>query len=60
MLSVLLRMSLTALHFHVQKVDEAMRSLYTRDKGTHKESIRNNLVIIGPFTDDAKATTGTP
>ena len=36
-----------------------MGSLYTVDKGTYKERIRNNLVIIGPFTDDAKATTGT-
>ena len=35
-----------------------MLTLYRKDMGRYKENIRNNLVIIGPITEEAKAATG--
>ena len=36
-----------------------MLTLYRKDRGpNHKENIKNNLVIIGPITEEAKAATG--
>lgn len=33
-----------------------VNSLYKKDKG--EKGVRNNLVIVGPITEEAKAATG--
>ena len=39
------------------QVDETLGSLFENDRETG-QSVQANLVVIGPFTEDAKAATG--
>ena len=39
------------------QVDETLGSLFKNDRDTGP-SVQANLVVIGPFTEDAKAATG--
>lgn len=41
------------------QVDETICDLYLEDVGRNrKNKVKNNLVIIGPITEEAKAATG--
>ena len=41
------------------QVDETILDLYLEDVGRKRKSkVKNNLVIIGPITEEAKAATG--
>ena len=39
------------------QVDETLGSLFENDRETG-QSVQANLIVIGPFTEDAKAATG--